>query len=203
MTHINESLNVVLPIREEGDRGVTLYAYHTPIAREVFEANYRVLAATKAVLSSKGVHFLVDSGPRIASLTLRDEARKEAMERGEVDGQGVPSDAAYRALIAEMKRLTVVLVPGERGWDMIPVDIAITRGLLDDEEWGEAESALVFFTCHFAMSRRADRRNICTKTASLLRGSSTSLPATEFAASLQTSMPAETSGKKAASSVPC
>ncbi len=173
---ITETLNIALPI---GD----CQAFHTPISREVFEANYRILAATKAALSSKGIQYQMVSGPRIASLTLMDECREDSKERGDFDHSGKPSELLATALLAEIKRLTMILVPSANGYDMIPVDTAISRGSIDADDWREVESSLVFFTCHAALATKTERRNLIQATASLLNGVSTSSEITEFASS--------------------
>ncbi len=191
---LNEALNLVLPV---GDK----QAYHTPISREVFEANYRILAATKAALSSKGVFYQMDAGPRIAALTLRDEARKDAEDRGDVDDKGTADDAVAQALLAEIKRLTMVLCPSPKGFDPLPVDAAIQGGHIDADDWREAESAIVFFTCLLSMSAKAHRKAIAQATAGLLKASITSQQPMEVCASLQTSTLQETS-KVEASAVP-
>lgn len=186
--HINDSLNLVLPIVED-EKGVRVYAYHTPISREVFEANFVILSATLASLSSKGVHYMMGVGPQIAALTLKDEARKEAESRGLFDEEGKPSDITAVALMNEFKRLTQVIVPTEKGWETLPVDTALSRGFLDSEDWSEAESALTFFTCNFALARKGERRKIATATASVLMGSVTSSPLMEAVNSLPTLTP--------------
>lgn len=196
MASINDELNLVVPVRS-GDSGVSIYAYHSPISREVFEANYRLLGAAKAALASKGVYFMMDVGPRVAALTLKDEGRKEAEEQGE------SGDGGASSLLEEIKRLTLILVPGAAGWELVPVDSALSQGAIDPEEWSEAQSAIVFFTCHCALSRKADRGKVAKATASVLKGWSTSSTATAYAASLPTSTSSEASAGKAASSVPC
>lgn len=195
MASINDELNLVVPVRV-GEGGVRLYAYHSPISREVFEANYRLLGAAKAALASKGVYFMMDVGPRIAALTLKDEGRKEAEEQGE-NGDGGAS-----ALLEEIKRLTMILVPGASGWELMPVDSALSQGAIDREEWSEAEAAIVFFTFHCALSRKAERGKVAKATASVLKGWNTSSTATAYAASLPTSTTNEASVGKAGSSVP-
>lgn len=200
MTVINESLNLVLPICDA--EGVAVYAYHSPISHEVFMANYRSLSAAKSALSVKGAFYMMDAGPRVAALTLRDEGLKDAAERGEMDKQGNPIDERTPALLGEIKRLTTVLVPAGDRWDMLPVDIALSQGKIDAEEWEETESAIVFFTFHYAMGKKANRPRIATATASVLKGSITSSSAMDFVASLPISTPSETSDSKAASSVP-
>lgn len=184
---LNEKLNLVLPV---GDR----QAYHTPISREVFEANYRILAATKAAVSSKGIYYQMDAGPRIAALALKDEAKKDAEERGD------EFDSA-KALVEEIKRLTMILCPSERGWDMLPVDAAISAGHIDLDDWREAESAIVFFTCLWSLAAKTDKPKVATATAGLLKASTTPLTPSEFVASLLDSTTTQ-SQVAAVSSVP-
>lgn len=198
---INDKLSLVIPLRYDGDK-VTIWGYHTPISTEVFEANFITLAATKATLTSKGIQFLMGSGPRIAALTLLNEARKDAQERGDVDAEGNPSDRSARALLAEFKRLTTLVAPGPDGWSPIPVDTAIAQGIIDQEDWKEAESAITFFTCHYALATRAERKAIIPATASVLMGESTSLPLTEYIRSLPTLTKEEPTEAKGESSVP-
>ncbi|ATF87572.1 hypothetical protein [Burkholderia gladioli] len=198
---INESMHLVVPVISD-ESGVRVWAYHTPISRAVFEANYRVLAATKASISSRGVYYAMDAGPRVAALTLRDEGLKDAEARGMFDAQGKPIDESAPALLAEIKRLTTILVPSAGGWDNVPVDAAIASGKIDAEDWSEAESAIVFFTCHCSMAKKADRARIARSTASVLRASITSSPPMEFVASLQKSTPEATSTQRPASSDP-
>ncbi|MHB8914736.1 MAG: hypothetical protein ACYC4K_02865 [Thiobacillus sp.] len=189
---IDESLNLVLPL------GESLMVYHSPISRAVFEANYKALAATKAALASKGVHYQMDAGPRIASLLLMDEVRRDA----DADKDGLPDESAGRAFLAELRRLSMVMVASQNGWDLIPVDAAINTGKVDAEEWQEVESALVFFTCHYAMARKADRQSVGIASASLLRAYTTSSACSEYAASLPKLTTAEITAASAGSSVP-
>lgn len=190
---LNESLNLVVNI---GDK----QAHHAPISREVFEANYRILAATKSALSSKGVYYQMDSGPRIASLTLKDEALKDAEERGDVDDKGIPQDGS-KALRAEIKRLTTILCPTSSGYETLPVDAAISGGYIDQDDWREAESSIVFFTCLLSLASKANREKVANATASLLGGSITSCSPSEYSSSLPASTP-EKPSQAAASVVP-
>lgn len=178
---ITDDLKIVLPIRSD-EKGPLIYAYSIPLSKEVFEANYRVLAATKSELASKGIHYQMDAGPRIASLVLSDEAKKDAID---FDEDGSPKDTIANALLAEIRRLTTVLTPSDSGWDMVPVDTAIKSGFIEREEWDEVESALVFFMCHYSMARRTERVAMADALASLLKGSITSLALSAFVNSLQ------------------
>ncbi|MDP9651711.1 hypothetical protein [Paraburkholderia caledonica] len=211
--HIDESLNAVFPVvteritkKVEGkdvhEDIVTVWAYHSPISRAVFDANYRTLAATKAAMSSKGPHYLMSAGPRIAALTFRDEGVRDAEARGKFDDEGNPKDDDVTAFFAEIKRLTTILCPGQNGWDMLPVDAAIAGGRIDKEDWEEVESAIVFFCCHWSMAKKSDRKRIAQATASLLSASITPSPLSEYVGSLQKLTPGATSAKPAASLVP-
>ncbi len=197
---ITDDLKLVIPVRSD-DSGVRVHAYHVPISREVFESNYRTLAATRAQLVSKGIYYQMDAGPRIAAMVLRDEGRRDASDRGEFDDQGRPKDTAA-SLLLEIKRLTTILAPCANGWEAVPVDAAISQGIIDAEEWQEALSSIVFFTCHYALSRKAERRSMADATASILSASITSSSLTEYAGSLQKSTTAAPTAAKAGLSVP-
>lgn len=192
---ITDSLNLAMPF------GDGLYAYHTPISREVYVVNYAALNAARAALASKGMYYYLESGPLIAGMTLRDEGLAEARRRGN------ETDARTPVLLDEIKRLTTILVPGATGYDLLPVDVAISSGKVNPEDWQEVESALVFFTCLVPTAKRADRQARAEITSRLLGGSITSSTLTEYAASLKTSTKEEPGAKdapkaKATSSIP-
>lgn len=195
---INSDLNIVVPIRTDEKGNVLIHGYHTPISRAVFEANYRILAATKSALASKGIHYQMDAGPRIAGLVLKDEAAKDAREVGNVDAEGKPDITGALALLADIKRLTMILIPTVEGWVYKPVDVAIANDFIDDEEWREVESAIVFFTAHYSLAKMSERAAMGRATASVLNAQSTSLSVTEFASSLQMLTNADASGESAA-----
>ncbi|ENH6339256.1 hypothetical protein ABWH74_002595 [Burkholderia vietnamiensis] len=202
MIQINEAMNLVVPVVAD-EAGVKVWAYHTPISRQIFESNYRVLAATKASLMNRGGIYMMDSGPRIAALTLLDEGVREAEARGSYakDGRTV-IDEATPALMDEIRRLTMVLVPGPGGWDLLPIESAVAAGKIDAEDQAETESAIVFFTCICALASKAERKKQASSTASLLKGSITSLSPMEFADSLPSSTKAAPSAQPVVSSVP-
>ena len=181
---INESLQIVIPLREDSDGNTIVQGYHIPISREVFEANYRILAATKAEIASKGLYYQMDGGPRIAALALKDEGRKDAIASGLVDEVGDPQQNGALSLLAEIKRLTTILAATEKGWEMIPVDTAIAQGIIDADDWREGEAALVFFTCHYAMVKKSQRKIAAEAICTVLKGLTTSLKVTELANSL-------------------
>ena len=195
--HIDDNLNLVFPIRieshseEKGDRKTdrdvpVVYAFHTPITREVFEANFRILSLAKAQIYGKGLPFAMGTGPLVASLVLKEEARRDAEERD------LPNpDQASKALLLELKRLTMIVGPSPEGFKPLPVDAAISAGVIDPEEWEEAESMLVFFTATSSLVRRAKKREVMESAAFILGGSTTSSTCTEWAAFLRTSTPVD------------
>jgi hypothetical protein len=185
---ITDSLNLAIPF------GDGLTAFHTPISRAVYEAHYAALNATRAAIARKGIHYQMGSGPGIANLVLRDEGKKDADERSAED--------TTPALLGEIKRLTTVLVPGPAGYEQMPIDAAINRGILDEEDWSELEAQIVFFTCHVATAKKAERKEFATSIASVLNGSITPSASTAYAASLPTSMKAAPTRSTPASSLP-
>jgi len=196
---LNAALNLVFPIRwgtadANGVRPVTVWAHHSPISRDVFEANYRIIAATNMAIFARGVGYAAESGPIIATLALKDAAQQDALEHG--------TDVASIPLLAEIKRLTAVLAASGAGYEMLPVDQAIARGAIDAEDWSEAEASIVFFTCGSWMARREKREEKKTALALVLRGSISSLLPSEFADSLATLTATETSEASSPSSVP-
>jgi len=182
---IDDNLNVVIPLRSD-DKGVKLYAYHTPIPKEVFKANSILLAATNTEIGRHGEYFQMGLGPRIATEILIKEAKKESQE----------ADAA--ALLNEIKRLTTVLVSTESGWEHMPVDAAIRAKKVEQEEWEEVESDLIFFTCHYFLVKLSGREKAMNALMSLLQGLKTSSTITAFINSLQTSTTIGLSETKAA-----
>jgi hypothetical protein len=173
---IDEKFRLVLPVRVADDGTPLLRLYHTPISREIFEANYRIIGATFSALMQPSARI---GAPRIAALRLRDEGAADAREHGTV-----PADGGAVALLGEIKRLSCVLAPQGAQWTMVPVDAAIAQGIIDDEEWGEAESALVFFTCLYTMVTKKERGKMIGAVVSAIGGEITSLQPMEFAASL-------------------
>lgn len=176
---IDEKFRIVLPIRFADDGSVLLRIYHTPISREIFEANYRIIGATFSALMTPAPQI---SAPRIAALRLRDEGRRDAKERN----AGAYDDGGAEALLAEIKRLTSVLAPQANKWTMLPVETAIANATIDDEEWKEVENALVFFTCLYTMVMKSERNKMMEAVVSITGASITSLSPTDYVASLTT-----------------
>lgn len=182
---INAALNFVFPIRNSEDGTPLIWAYHTPMTSDVFRANYRVIAATKDALFRKGLKTAAEVGLPIADLALLDAASADAAEYGTQD--------TGQALLNEFKRSTLVLCPGENGFDVLPVDAAIARGTIDADDWHDGECVIVFFTCLYQVSMRKRQSTLGEAFSSVVGGSMTSLPPLEWANSLKPSTLAEPS----------
>jgi hypothetical protein len=167
---INKQLNLVIPIETDGG---TMYVHSTPLARTVFEQHYKVFARTFTVIVSM---YSEVAGPRVAMMTLRDVAEQMGV-RNEVE----------QNLIPEIRRSTNVLVPGENGYETVMYQIALDRGVFDEEDAGEVENALAFFTVYSAMLKRQQRIEMLDGAAKMWGAQITSLDVMGFAASLKTS----------------
>ncbi len=196
---LDSDLNLVFPVTWN-DNGPVLYAYSLPISRGVFEASYRLLAAVKDALCPAGSWST--SSPMIAGLTLADAGRKDGAQWGRGEGLSMEEGGNPMPLLAELKRLTTILAPTSNGYEALPAEVAISRKLLTADDWMDAESALVFFTCALSLTQRSLRSAIAPAFAAALRGSITSSSPTVFAASLAISTQAETSEASEPSSVP-
>ncbi|MGC9216172.1 hypothetical protein [Acidithiobacillus sp.] len=182
---ITDSLAITFKI---GDKD----AYSTPLSKEAFEASYRLIAGTKAALFDTTDKALVLDGPALALLTLKDVGATQARKREE-DGDG-----GAAALIAELGRLTMVVVPGAEGLDLMPV----SASGVDPDEWEEALSALIFFTVNYALTPKSEKNRKIEMLSAILNFGITSQSAEDWLNSLKTSTAPATPAKKAASSVP-
>lgn len=175
-----KNLNLVIPVEMEG--GVTAYVHSTPISRETFEGAFLLIAKTFATIHQNGLGVI--AGPRVAALILQQTALNMGMEE-----KGVQ-------LMNEIRRLSNVLTPGT-GDTMVPLQEAVTRGVLSDEDRSEVENALAFFTVCSAMHRREEREMILREAMLLWGGQLGSWGCTEFLSSLPTLTGDENTGETA------
>ena len=196
---VDGDLNLVFPITWN-DKGPAIWAYHVPISRKVFDASYRLLAATKDILCPDGDWST--SSTMIAGNTLRDAGRRDAARYGLPEGLSVEDGGAAVPLLAELRRLTTLMVPSANGYESLPAEVAIGRKTISEEDWTDAESALVFFTCALSLIPHGRRTGVGPAFAAALLGSTTSLSVTAFRDSLATSTAPATSEAPAPSSVP-
>lgn len=187
---INRKLDLVIPI-ERGD--TKIYVHGTAISREVFEANVLVISKTFATIWEQGLRHTV--GPRVAAVLLK----KVAQDMGVWEGEG----GTEQSLMAEIRRLSNVVRPGPKGWDIITLQEAIDTKYLSEDEIAEAEGQLVFFTLESCLRPKSQLAGFLGPMTRFWGSRITSQSFTEFVDSLPTSTPAANTGAKAkASSIP-
>ena len=186
---IDRALNLVIPIERDG---AALYVHSKPISSQVYDTYWRVLARTFADINAQGLGAM---GPRIAAKMLREVADEMGIWR---DDPATKRVGVERGLMAEIHRLTNVLVAGNRGWDMVPVDDALKDGHIDEEDLGEVDGILVFFTAASHLFRRANRAEMLQGSLGLWGAQIESSDCTEFLKSLTISTDAGSTGGNAA-----
>jgi hypothetical protein len=185
---IDRKLNLVLTV-ERGD-GSILHVHSTPVRQAIFTQYYKIIAKTFSQIYSGG--YGVTAAPRIAAMLLRDVAAEEGSKEGVQNG-----------LINEIHRLTNVLVLGNAGWETLPLEDALKRGLLDEDDASEVENAVVFFTVASAMHKRTDLRGVLGAVQGIWGGRLVSSTCTVYASSLPMLIKAGTTGATVtASSIP-
>ena len=172
---IDKKLNLVIPLERDDD--TKIYVHSSPISMAVFETYYLVMAKTFSSIYNEGLG--VTAGPRIAALVLKRVSENMGIWEGE--------SGVRNGLVNEMRRLTNVIAPGENGWQSIPLQEAINKNLIDEDELSEVENALTFFTVAYRLHRKAEREAILNGASRLWGGQIESLNSTEYMSSLQTS----------------
>lgn len=184
---IDKRLNIITEVQTETG---SVFVHSAPISRDVFEKYFLVISKTFAALIGEGLAFI--SGPRVAALMLK----KIANDMGTWEGK----DGVSNGLVAEIRRLSNLVMPTENGWKTVPFQDAIDKELLSDSDIAEVEGNIVFFICASAMSRKNELKAVLERM--VLWGSSIMLlNSTEFAASLPISTPEETSMNTATTSL--
>ncbi len=181
---LDKALNLVVPV--ERDDGTTIYVHSTPVSREVFDRFFLVMAKTFSSLYTEGLG--IAAGPRVAAKLLKSVASNMGEQQLANVQQG---------LIAEIRRLSNVIVPNETGgWTPMPLDVAISHNLIDRDDADEVENAVTFFTLASAMHKKREARVILAEAAKLWGAEITSQSFTTFAASLPTSTSVASTGEK-------
>lgn len=137
---INEKMNLVIPVFDQGEDTIRAYVHSKPISAEVFEAHFLLLSRTFSAIHGEGLGAL--TGPRVAALMMRRIAKNASLED------------EYKALSAEIRRLTNVLMRGPHGWETIPFEEVINNKLIDQEDLGEVDNAITFFIVYCATHRK-------------------------------------------------
>ena len=128
----------------------------------------------------------VTGGPRVAGLLLRDVAKRSEIE-----------DSAI-ALLAEIRRLSNIMMPASSGWEMQSLQAALDCDLVTSDDVAEAESFICFFILVSAIAEKKRAETTMTLASGLWNTQMSSLDATEFMHSLPTSSGDANSGEKVA-----
>jgi hypothetical protein len=169
---LNDKLHLVIPVYGDGEE-IVAYVHSAPVSREVFQANYKLIARTFSAIYSEGLH--VVAGPRVAMFTLQEIA-----EQGDLG-------ASALAFMNEVRRLSNVLTRGINGWESTSLQDAVDSHLLGDEDLSEVMNAIVFFTVGSAMLHKQSRAIQMDGAAKLWGARTSSLDFTAFVGSLGTS----------------
>lgn len=177
---ISKNLNFVFPI-DTADKG-TVYVHSAPIARSVFEQYYDVLGKVfTTCFDGQDPKHIALTAPQLALPALK------RMAGAEWDVQG----GVRQGLVNEIIRLSNVAFTGDNGWETIPLDIAIKRGVVDEDNEAEVLSSLIFFTSISKVAPRSLAGSFLEMAASLREWQFTSLGCMEFVNSLPTSTTGE------------
>ena len=176
---LNRKLNIVVTV--ETEKG-PVHIHSVPIGRNVFEDNYLVISKAFTQVYSHGLGPV--TGPRVAALLLRDEAKRlDVWER------------TQQSLMNEIYRLTNVIAPTDNGWEQFPFIVAKQRGILDEDAAAEVENCIVYFTCASSVHLRAELAVAMEGLNTLWGAQTTSLNVTDYLRSLPTLIPVENTGE--------
>lgn len=189
---IDRKLNLVFPAPSR--RG-EVFVHSTPISQEIFRSYFDIIAETVAQIHAKGLH--VAAGPNIAALMLRKIAEAEGRWT-DAAVAGATVVGVESGLLAEIRRLTNVIVPSPKGWQTLPFGVAMQQGIFDDAAADAVEGGCVFFTLASAIHGWEPERIAALLQMSGMttfwRGQITPSNCTEYAASLPKSKKVASSG---------
>ncbi len=190
---IDRKLNLVIPLERED--GTSLWIYATPIRKEVFETYFLVLAKTFSALSRNGLD--PRSGPTVAALMLKEIALGTPRDSETNWFEGDDGVGGKTGLLAEIVRLSNCLVgTADNGWQTIPLQDALDKKLITDDEKSEVMNLLAFFTVSSLIAPKQDRPILIEGMVRIYRLEATSSAFTEWASSFKTRMLAESTGAK-------
>jgi hypothetical protein len=175
---IDQKLNFAFPV--DLPDGSTAHVYSMPIGRAVFETYYDALGKvfTRCFDGQDPKHIAL-TAPQIAYAALKSLS----VAAGNWEGNG----GVKAGLINEIVRLTSVVFVGKQGWETLPMDIAVKRGILDEDSEAEVLSVLVFFTSISKVAPKALAGTFLEMAGSLRNWQFTSSACMAFMNSLPTS----------------
>jgi hypothetical protein len=181
---INEKMNLVIPLYH-GDGDPYAWVHSTPITREVFDSNFLLLSKTFASIFGEGLGEI--AGPRVSHNLMKRIA----------SNMGAEGERSYNALMNEIRRLTNVLHAHDGGWDVIPLQNALSMKILDEEDVPEVENAITFFIVNSAMHRSQMLRAMLPGAVELWGAQITSSTVSDYRKSLPISNVIDSFGEKA------
>jgi len=191
---IAKNLNFIVPIYGDDNKKVVAHAHSTPLSEDVVDKYFLILAQTFSQIFSLGLG--AGGGPGVAAKLLKSIAIKQETWDDEGDLPGIE-----KGLMEEIRRLTSVIALTEKGWQPLPLQVAVDRDFLSERDKREVENAIVFFIAVSATLGRAQAQDMM-ETASVLWNARLSLlNSTEYAAFLQKSTAIANSGEKKPSAV--
>lgn len=169
-----------------------VHVYSLPLARSIFETFVLELGETYSkVFGAYDPKHVAMTAPQMAFPALRAIAKR----MGTWDGP----DGLEVGLVNELVRLTTVAHSGPGGWTQIPLQLSLTREILDEDAYAEVLSSL----CFFFLALRVGPDVLMSDTlgmAGAARGwQYTSSDFTAWLASLPTSKPARATTTKPSS----
>ena len=174
---IDRKLNLVVPIETDSGK---IFIHSSAIAKDCFERYFKVISKAYTDIFKEGVAFTAGAGPKIAALMLKSVA----------DEMGIKDDVE-KGLMLEIMRLSSVALPTDKGWETMPLSVALKQNPIDEDDWTDAEGQIVFFTLCSSMSAKADLMNLLQKVSGFWGSEITSSNCTEYAASLPKLTPDE------------
>lgn len=128
---LDRKLNIVLEV--ERDAGGSIHVHSQPVSREIYEAHFELISQSIYGLYTKGFT------PPACTRMVHDKLKQLIKENPEYKN-------AEQTLLAEIWRLTNVLVPSERGWETVPFFEAMSRPeLLTPDDVAEVKNFVCFF----------------------------------------------------------
>jgi hypothetical protein len=168
---IDKRLNLVIPV--ERSDGSQIFVHSTPVSSDLFDTYWEPVGKAFSAIYSGGYGII--GGPRIAAKMLE----KVSIDMGRWDGPA----GVKQGLVAEAHRLTNVLMPGKKGWEMIPFDEA-RKTALNKDDVREIEGAIAFFTVASLTHRKAELPEVLNGAARIWGAQIESSDCTEFMNSL-------------------
>ena len=166
-----------------------VYIHSSSISRSVFEQFYLELGKVfSQCFDSVNQAHLALSAPQLAYPALKSIAQKA----GNWDGAG----GVKFGLVNEIIRLTNVVFASENGWESIPLDTAVKREILDEDEEAETLSSLVFFTAISKVAPKDLKNSFLEMAGSLRNWELTSSDVTGYITGLPTLTKKGNIGKK-------